>query len=210
MQQPDTKVSIDNATGVSGLPVTVIRFTGDISSTSREAVLGTYHGLPEPDRARILLDFSKVEYINSSGIALVIQMLLEAIESRSDCPGLRSDTPFSESIHDGRHHEIHLVVRGRTGRHRVALISMPRRSAIPLWLGLLLLASRAFAAGPRVVTTLDGPWAWQRGDNPLWAAPSFDDSSWPRMSAKDFFQRADSRPARRYFLVSSARSGAPH
>ena len=79
--QPDTKVRVDHATGASGLPVTILRFTGDISSTSRDAVLGTWQGLPAENRARILLDFTKVEYINSSGIALIIQMLLEASKS---------------------------------------------------------------------------------------------------------------------------------
>jgi anti-sigma B factor antagonist len=79
--QTETKAKIDKSAGASGQPVTILRFIGDISSTSREAVLGTYEGLAEEDRARILLDFSKVEYINSSGIALIIQMLLEANKS---------------------------------------------------------------------------------------------------------------------------------
>jgi len=29
--------------------------------------------------------------------------------------------------------------------------------------------------------TIDGPWAFHPGDNPAWASPSFDDSSWPRI-----------------------------
>jgi anti-anti-sigma factor len=79
--QTETKAITEKSTGASGQPVTLLRFIGDISSTSKEAVLGTYHSLPAADRARILLDFSKVEYINSSGIALIIQMLLEAGKS---------------------------------------------------------------------------------------------------------------------------------
>jgi anti-anti-sigma factor len=39
--------------------------------------MGTYEGLPDTVK-RILLDFSKVEYLNSSGIALVIQMMIAA------------------------------------------------------------------------------------------------------------------------------------
>ena len=61
----------------TGRPITVLRFAGDITSTSQAAVLGTYQGLPESAK-RILLDFSKVEYLNSSGIALVIQMMIAA------------------------------------------------------------------------------------------------------------------------------------
>jgi anti-sigma B factor antagonist len=39
-------------------------------------VLGTYEGVTKS--RPVLIDFSKVDYINSSGIALVIQMLMEA------------------------------------------------------------------------------------------------------------------------------------
>ncbi len=38
-------------------------------------MLGTYGGLSPETSKRILLDFSKVEYLNSSGIALIIQLL---------------------------------------------------------------------------------------------------------------------------------------
>jgi anti-sigma B factor antagonist len=77
--QTDTKARIDQVTSPAGHPVTVLRFEGDIASTSKEAVLGTYQGLPKT--AKLLLDFTKVDYINSSGIALVIQMLIEASNS---------------------------------------------------------------------------------------------------------------------------------
>jgi anti-sigma B factor antagonist len=79
--QTDTRVAVDQISDAAGLPVTVLRFAGDISSTSREAVLGTYQGLSKIDHPRILLDFTKVDYLNSSGIALVIQVLLEASRS---------------------------------------------------------------------------------------------------------------------------------
>jgi anti-anti-sigma factor len=58
--------------------VTVMRFAGDITSTSEAVMLGTYEGLPTDTSKRILLDFSKVEYLNSSGIALVIQLMYAA------------------------------------------------------------------------------------------------------------------------------------
>jgi anti-sigma B factor antagonist len=71
-----TKVKVEEVSCATG-PVMVMRFTGDITSASQTAILGTYQGLGE-DAKRILLDFSKVEYLNSSGIALVIQMMLAA------------------------------------------------------------------------------------------------------------------------------------
>ena len=76
--QSETKSRVDQITSPAGNPVSVLRFEGDIASTSKEAVLGTYQSLPKQSTKLILLDFSKVDYINSSGIALVIQLLIEA------------------------------------------------------------------------------------------------------------------------------------
>jgi len=76
-QAATTKVKVEEISCAPGTPVTVLRFSGDITSTSQAVVLGTYEGLPESAK-RILLDFTKVEYLNSSGIALVIQMMIAA------------------------------------------------------------------------------------------------------------------------------------
>lgn len=76
--QTETKSRVDQLTTPAGHAVTVLRFEGDISSTSKEAVLGTYQSLPKVTTKLVLLDFLKVDYINSSGIALVIQLLIEA------------------------------------------------------------------------------------------------------------------------------------
>jgi anti-anti-sigma factor len=77
MQDQGTKVRVEELSCVTGSPITVLRFAGDITSTSQTVVTGTYEGLPETVK-RIILDFSKVEYLNSSGIALVIQMMIAA------------------------------------------------------------------------------------------------------------------------------------
>ena len=76
--QSETKSRVDQLKSPSGFPVAVLRFEGDIASTSKDAVLGTYQGLPKETTKLILLDFTGVDYINSSGIALVIQLLIEA------------------------------------------------------------------------------------------------------------------------------------
>jgi anti-sigma B factor antagonist len=76
--QSETKSRIDQLTSPAGHPVAVLRFEGDIASTSKEAVLGAYQSLPKATTKLILLDFTRVDYINSSGIALVIQLLIEA------------------------------------------------------------------------------------------------------------------------------------
>lgn len=76
--QTETKSRVDQLISPAGHDVAVLRFEGDIASTSKDAVLGAYQSLPKQTTRILLLDFSKVDYINSSGIALVIQLLIEA------------------------------------------------------------------------------------------------------------------------------------
>jgi len=88
--QSETKSRVDQLTAPSGHPVTVLRFEGDIASTSKDAVLGAFQALPKETTKLVLLDFTGVDYINSSGIALVIQLLIEASNSgqKVSCFGL--------------------------------------------------------------------------------------------------------------------------
>ncbi len=79
--QTSNKVTQEKLTGASGSPVTALRFVGDISSASKDAVVSTYEALDKESNKRILLEFGGVEYLNSSGIALVIQVLMEAKKS---------------------------------------------------------------------------------------------------------------------------------
>ena len=77
--QTETKTSVDQISDGNGGRITVLRFSGDISSSSHDALLGIYQTVSKSQP--VLLDFTKVDYINSSGIALVIQMLIEAANS---------------------------------------------------------------------------------------------------------------------------------
>lgn len=76
--QTETKSRVDQLTTPAGHRVAVLRFEGDIASTSKDAVLGAYQSLPKETTKLVLLDFTGVDYINSSGIALVIQLMIEA------------------------------------------------------------------------------------------------------------------------------------
>jgi anti-anti-sigma factor len=80
MQDKITQVKMEATQCNSGALITVLRFAGDITSASKAAVLGTYQGIPDSTK-RILLDFSGVDYLNSSGIALIIQMMIAASKS---------------------------------------------------------------------------------------------------------------------------------
>jgi anti-sigma B factor antagonist len=79
--QMANKVSQQQLAGANGRQITCLRFSGDISSASKDAIVGTYQSLDKAANKHLLLDFKGVEYLNSSGIALVIQVLMEASKS---------------------------------------------------------------------------------------------------------------------------------
>jgi anti-anti-sigma factor len=76
MQEKLTQVKMEEVR-CGDTPITVLRFAGDITSTSQAAILESYQRVSD-NAKHILLDFSDVDYLNSSGIALVIQMLIAA------------------------------------------------------------------------------------------------------------------------------------
>ena len=104
--QSETKAHVEQLTSPAGHPVTVLRFEGDIASTSKDAVLGAYQALPKATVKIVLLDFTKVDYINSSGIALVIQMLIEASNSGQKVYAFGLSAALHQGLHHGGHHQV--------------------------------------------------------------------------------------------------------
>lgn len=85
--QATTKVTQRSATTASGAAVTILALSGDISSASKDTILAAYHAL-DAAVSRVLLDFTAVDYVNSSGIAIIIQLLLEASKSGTRAIGI--------------------------------------------------------------------------------------------------------------------------
>ena len=84
----------------------VMRFEEDITSTSEEAVLGSYKALPA-GTTKILLDFAKVPYLNSSGIALVIQLMMAASKVSAEGVVLWVDSALCQGVHDAGAGQVH-------------------------------------------------------------------------------------------------------
>jgi anti-anti-sigma factor len=94
--QAGTKVTRRDAKAASGDDVAILAFSGDIASTSKEAMLQAYHGVGAVKK--VLLDFSGVDYINSSGIAIIIQMLLEERAAGHRTIGIFGLTPHFKKV----------------------------------------------------------------------------------------------------------------
>lgn len=95
--QAATKVSQRTATAASGSNVVILSFSGDIGSTSKDSILEAYHGLGVGVDI-VLLDFSAVDYINSSGIAIIIQVLLESRAAGKRRIGVFGLTPHFSKV----------------------------------------------------------------------------------------------------------------
>ena len=60
--------------------VPVVWFSGDLTGDAGPAVQDVYGGLPELWRTRVILDFARVRYINSSGIAVLLALITQAVK----------------------------------------------------------------------------------------------------------------------------------
>ncbi len=95
--QDTTRITQRAANTASGNPVCIFSFDGDITSTAKEVILSNYHALDGATN-HLLLDFTSVEYINSSGIAIIIQMLLEASKSGQRRVGIYGLSPHFNKV----------------------------------------------------------------------------------------------------------------
>ncbi len=102
---------------VSGTAVLAV--TGDIDREAESAVSTAYEQAIASDPRRVILDFHSTEYINSSGIALIVSVLARA---RSEG---RSVAAVGLSDHYREIFEIHAPVR----LHRA--LRRPRRGGRP-------------------------------------------------------------------------------
>ena len=111
--QSETKSRVDQLTSPAGHPVTVLRFEGRYCQHFKRGGAGHLPGASEGDDKLILLDFTKVDYINSSGIALVIQLLIEASNSGQKVYAVRAVAALRQGLHDGGHHQVRRLFPGQ-------------------------------------------------------------------------------------------------
>jgi anti-anti-sigma factor len=95
--QDTTRITQRTASTASGSSACIFSFNGDITSTAKEVILSHYHEL-DGSTVHLLLDFTCVEYINSSGIAIIIQMLLEASKTGQRTVGIFGLSPHFNKV----------------------------------------------------------------------------------------------------------------
>ncbi len=74
MHQPKTVIGVRDGDARVG----VIAIGGEITSASEEALMSAYAEANQPAPAGVILDFREMTYMNSSGIGLLVTLLIRA------------------------------------------------------------------------------------------------------------------------------------
>ena len=82
----DERLRIDVSTTVPGEARLAMR--GDVDIAADEALSAAYRTASEASPSRVILDFAGVDYINSTGIALIVRLLAEARRDHRDVVAL--------------------------------------------------------------------------------------------------------------------------
>ncbi|AVV51511.1 STAS domain-containing protein [Leptospira santarosai] len=73
----DFKVSVDLAVSVP-----IIHIEGEITSEADEEIRRKYESIPQEKRDRVILNFQGTSYINSAGIATLINLITKASDTK--------------------------------------------------------------------------------------------------------------------------------
>ena len=88
------RLAVDVVTAIPGEARLVMR--GDVDIAADEALAGAYAQASSAGATRIVLDFGHVDYINSTGIALIVRLLAEARRDRREVVALGLSDHYRE------------------------------------------------------------------------------------------------------------------
>ncbi|MEO5918203.1 MAG: STAS domain-containing protein [Candidatus Limnocylindrales bacterium] len=78
----DRRLTVEALTSTAGEARLAMR--GDVDVAADEALAAAYAAAAESGATRVVLDFTEVDYINSTGIALIVRLLAEARRDHRD------------------------------------------------------------------------------------------------------------------------------
>lgn len=73
---PETKVKMDVRR--ASPEVSIIAIAGDMNGSVEDALMAAYHQANTPTTRIIVLNFDRLDYMNSSGIGLLVTLLIRA------------------------------------------------------------------------------------------------------------------------------------
>ena len=90
----DQRLRVDVDTTKTG--EATLRMQGDIDIDADETLADAYRVAAGTGTGRVVLDFARVDYINSTGIALIVRLLAEARRDHREVVGVRLSDHYRE------------------------------------------------------------------------------------------------------------------
>ena len=90
----DNRLAVEVVTAIPGEARLAMR--GDVDIAADEVLATAYATATEAGATRIVLDFGQVDYINSTGIALIVRLLAEARRDRREVIALGLSDHYRE------------------------------------------------------------------------------------------------------------------
>jgi anti-anti-sigma factor len=91
--------------------VALIDLKGEIDGFSEEALNEAYTRAEEQDPSRIALNFSQVDYINSTGIALIVALMAKARKARREIAAYGLSDHYTEIFQITRLSDFMLIAK---------------------------------------------------------------------------------------------------
>ena len=85
--------------------VVTIELVGDITSAAEGALLQAYQQASDQGAKLLILDFSRLEYMNSSGIGLLVTLLVRANRNGQKMAAIGLDQHYQQIFHMTRLNE---------------------------------------------------------------------------------------------------------
>ncbi len=63
--------------------IPILHITGRLVATPSNVVINAYESIPKKRREKVIIDFGETEYVNSSGISILIQLVKESDRNKN-------------------------------------------------------------------------------------------------------------------------------
>ncbi len=111
METSELRTAVRERDGVS-----VIDLAGDLNSSAEGALNEAYARATAGGAGSVVLNFEQADYINSTGIALIVGLLAQARDERDRSEGIRAVGPLPRDLRDHAAGRLHDDLRRRGPR----------------------------------------------------------------------------------------------
>ena len=106
--------------------LTILDIEGELTGNGEEILMDAYTAASASGAKTIGLNFDDLEYMNSSGIGLLVTLLIRGPAQQADAPGHRTQRPLPADLRTNAPQRSHPLLRDRGGRAQLPHLSQHR------------------------------------------------------------------------------------